>query len=96
MICTLNEQIIPCQSSHHFPQLFFLFPFLMIPLAILAIVFWVMMLVDAVKHQKENKEIWIIIICLSQFFGAVIYWLFAKRGREKKSAKTKSPNKKQS
>ncbi|HRH21859.1 MAG TPA: PLDc N-terminal domain-containing protein [bacterium] len=85
MICTLNNQIIPCHSTGSLPQAFFFLPFLMIPLAIFAIVFWVMMLVDAVKHQKENKEIWIIIICLTQFCGAVIYYFAAKRNRKTKN-----------
>jgi hypothetical protein len=41
------------------------------------------MLIDVIKHQKENKALWIIVIVFVNSLGAVIYYFVAKRPRDK-------------
>ena len=56
-------------------------PFLILPIAILAMVFWISMLIDcAIKEPREgnDKLVWVIIIVFTQLIGAGIY-LFIRR-----------------
>ncbi len=59
-----------------------LFILLIAAIAILAIVFWIMMLVDAAKRkfkQSEEKIVWVIIIALLGIIGALVYYFVVKR-----------------
>lgn len=47
------------------------------------IVFWIMMLVHAIKHEKENKAIWVIVMVITSFFGALAYYFIVKRKLDK-------------
>jgi hypothetical protein len=52
--------------------------------ALLATVFWIWMLVDcATKEPNEgnNKIVWVIIICLLHFVGALIYLIVRRPKR---------------
>ncbi len=56
-------------------------PMLFIPLGVLAMVFWVTMLIDcAIKEPRagNDKVVWVIIIVFTQLIGAAIY-LFVRR-----------------
>lgn len=49
---------------------------------ILAIIFWIYMLIDCAKRtfkKADDKIIWIIIIALLQWVGALIYYFVIKR-----------------
>lgn len=59
--------------------LFFLFWFILIASPI----FWVWMLIDAIKYQKKEQDIWILIVVLGNVFGAVIYYFVARKKRHK-------------
>ena len=59
--------------------LHFLFLFILIASPI----FWVWMLIDVIKYQKKEQEIWILIIALGNVFGALIYYFLARRKRLK-------------
>ena len=65
---------------------FFIFIFLIwiigIGLGILALIFWIFMIVDVAKRKfkKENDKImWVLIIVLTGIVGAAIYYFMIKR-----------------
>lgn len=63
-------------------QLLLLIPFLMI--GILGTVFWIWMLIDCAtkeSSQGNDKIVWIIVIALTHFIGAVIYFLVRRPTR---------------
>ena len=63
-----------------FGALFFLF---VASLGILAFVFWIWMLIDCVKNrgiETTEKIVWVVVIALTHFVGALIYF-FAARPR---------------
>ena len=55
---------------------------------IASMVFWIMMLIDAVqrKFSKENDKIlWVLVIVLAGIIGALLYYFMVKRkGKQKK------------
>jgi len=53
-------------------------------LSVLAFVFWLMMLIDAIKHShKDMKLIWVLVIILTNIIGAIIYYFMERRPRMK-------------
>jgi nitrate reductase gamma subunit len=51
-------------------------------LVIFTIVFWIRMIIDCAGREFKNpndKIIWILIIILFHFLGAVIYWAVIKK-----------------
>lgn len=53
-----------------------------VAIPILVIVFWVYMLIDCAKRKfkkADDKIVWIIIIALLQWVGALIYYFVIKR-----------------
>jgi len=62
--------------------LFFLIWFAFIGLGILALVFWIFMIVDVAKRKfkEENDRImWILIIIFTGIIGALIYYFMIKK-----------------
>jgi hypothetical protein len=62
-----------------------LFLLCLLPLGLLSFVFWVWMLIDAAKNRGLNQDervVWIIVVALTHFLGAVIYF-FAGRPKRK-------------
>lgn len=58
----------------------------MIVIAILAIaclVFWIMMLVHAIKHDIEYKPVWILVLWFMTIVGAIVYYFAVKKERDK-------------
>lgn len=54
----------------------------LIGLAILAFIFWILMLVDVVQRnfKKDNdKIIWVLIIIFTGVIGAIIYYYLVKK-----------------
>lgn len=49
------------------------------PIFIMLFVFWVWMLVDAVKRNFDDKTVWIIILIFTNILGAVLYFFIVKR-----------------
>ena len=78
-VCTLNGEVVPCDQMPKWPFVMMLvfFVFMMLLLA-----FWVWMLVDIIKNEKENMALWLIILFLGSFLGAIIYYFVRKRGRK--------------
>jgi uncharacterized BrkB/YihY/UPF0761 family membrane protein len=66
--------------------------FLVVALAIFLTVFWVLMLVDCAKRNFKNeneKVVWIVVLALTSWIGAIIYYFVVKR----KVGDKKSPRK---
>lgn len=52
--------------------------------AFIGFIFWIVMLIDAIKHQKDNKAVWILVIVFGSILGALIYFFVEKIERNKK------------
>lgn len=50
-----------------------------------AIAFYIWMLVDVVKYQKEDRALWILVVLLGSILGALIYFFAERRKRVKKA-----------
>ena len=85
--CIVNGQEVSCeemaaQATSIFKGIAW-FGLIALVIGIVWLIFWVMMLVDAIKHEKENKALWIIILFLANTLGAIIYYFAVKRPRNK-------------
>jgi hypothetical protein len=61
---------------------FILIFFLVVILAILALIFWIFMIVDCAKRKfkdENEKVVWIIVIVFANWIGALIYYFVVKR-----------------
>lgn len=78
MTCTLNGEVVPCDDM---PGWFW--GLMAIPLffVVVATIFWLWMLIDAIKYQQENKLMWVLVILFASFIGAVVYYFVAKQNR---------------
>lgn len=52
-----------------------------IVIGIFAFVFWLMMLVDALQNEKEDKILWVGLIVFLPIIGALLYYFLKKRHR---------------
>jgi hypothetical protein len=60
------------------------FPLFIVPIAMLLLAFWIWMIVDcATKEPSEgnDKIIWILVIILTSWIGALIYYLVRRPER---------------
>src|SRR5688572_8947761 len=76
-VCEINGEEVPC------PELsgaLVAIPILFMLIGLVGFVFWVMMLVHAVKNPIKDKAVWIIVILLFNLMGAVVYYFAVKRG----------------
>jgi len=78
--CTLNGKAIPCDQISKW---FWAVPIVMSVLVILFFIFWLHMLIDAIKNQTENKTMWILLIVFFNVLGSIIYYFAEKRKRNK-------------
>lgn len=88
--CTINGRSVPCNQFLDFAGGFiasFVGFFLLLLLA--GLIFWIWMLVDAVKRDFEHKPLWILIILLTGVIGAIVY-LFAVKRKYKNASTTVS------
>jgi hypothetical protein len=81
--CTLNGENVPCEElAKSFKNFlgwgiggillcfaFFLF----------ITIFWIMMLVHAIKYPIEHKPIWILILLITGILGAIVYYFAVKK-----------------
>ena len=71
--------------------MFLIIPFIGAVVAIAVFIFWVMMLVDAIKHASEKtKLVWVVVIIFTHVIGALIYYFVEKRPRMKAGHKEES------
>ena len=58
----------------------------LLPLGLLSLAFWIWMLVDAAKNpglSQDERVIWIIVVALLHFLGALIYLVFGRPKRKR-------------
>ncbi len=74
-----------------FPMILFaILPILWIGFCILMFVFWLCILIDAIKHAPEKmKLIWVVVIIFTNIIGALIYYFVEKRPRKVKTTERK-------
>lgn len=68
-----------------FFSLYFLFIALIIGINVGGIIIWILMLIDCVKRDfpnKDDKMIWVLVIALTSWIGALIYYFVVKRKEE--------------
>ncbi len=84
-VCTVNDKEVPCDQvptgAIIGTGIFFLF-FMVIGIAFFA--FWVWMLIDAIKNEKDNLALWLILMFVFGPLVSVIYYFVVKRKRNKK------------
>ncbi|MBU1178346.1 PLDc N-terminal domain-containing protein [Patescibacteria group bacterium] len=71
-----------------FFSLYFLFIALIIGINIGGIIIWVLMLIDCVKRDfpnKDDKTVWILVVALTSWIGALIYYFIVKRKEDQGS-----------
>ena len=94
--CKINGEVVPCdqlkQSVKHFfgwgiGIVIFFFSF-----GVLALVFWIMMLVHAIKTPIEHKPLWILIILITGILGAVVYYFAVKKQPTHPTPPPQTPN----
>jgi signal transduction histidine kinase len=78
--CIMNGQEVPCGDV---PGWIWAIPLIFGAIGISIFVFWLLMLIDVIKNQKEDKAMWVIIIVFLNILGAIIYYFAEKRGRAK-------------
>jgi hypothetical protein len=82
-VCKLNGEVVACGelagAAKGFAIFAMLIPIFFGVISILCLIFWVMMLVHAVKNPIENKPLWIIIILLGNGIGAIVYYFVVKK-----------------
>jgi hypothetical protein len=62
-----------------------LFVLFLIPLGMLTFAFWVWMLVDAAQNRgldQNERLVWIIVVALTHFIGALIYFFVGRPKRK--------------
>lgn len=84
--CSINGETVPCSEI---PDGVWAIGGVMIGLVViiglLATIFWVVMLVRAITHDSENKVVWILVIILGSWLGAIIYYFVEGKDVKKKA-----------
>ncbi|MBU5689839.1 MAG: PLD nuclease N-terminal domain-containing protein [Candidatus Aenigmatarchaeota archaeon] len=57
--------------------------------------FWLWMLIDAINRQFENKTVWIIVMVLTGFLGAILYFFIVRRKLKKQEKQKEYQNQQQ-
>lgn len=85
--CKVNGQIVPCdQMMGQMWSFLKLFGSIWIGAMILFLIsgiFWLIMLIDAIRYETDHKAIWIIVMLFTSTLGAIIYYFVVKRPRDK-------------
>jgi len=81
--CYLNGVEVPCDELADKVGGFFaggiIFILVFSLIGILAFIFWIMMLVHAIKYPIDNKALWLLLILLTGIIGAIVYYFAVKR-----------------
>lgn len=59
-----------------------LFGLAIFAVALAGIIFWILMIIDAVKRKfpkEEDKIVWVLVVVLMGIIGALIYYLMIKK-----------------
>lgn len=55
--------------------------FLLSAIVVVGQAFWLWMLFDSAIKQVDNKLVWILVVLLGQFIGALVYYFAARKPR---------------
>ena len=82
--CTVNGVEVPCEELTNDIKGFLGAGIAIVVVSLLvglvAFIFWIMMLVHAIKYPIDSKPLWIILIIITGVLGAIIYYFAVKRG----------------
>jgi Phospholipase_D-nuclease N-terminal len=81
--CTVNGQSVPCAKIGGFLGLGLGIILFLLVISVLAFIFWLFMLIHAIKNPIVDKAVWIIILILFGILGAIIYYFAVKRSFDK-------------
>ncbi len=74
--CVVDGEMTVCPDTFSF----ILWPLIVVlAFSMLTFIFWLWMLIDAIKNQKEDKVMWILLLIFLNFLGAILYYFIAKR-----------------
>jgi len=62
-----------------------IFGLILIIVSLALIVFWIWMLVDAIRRPIKNKALWLIIIIFLGCLGAILYYFIGRKDLKKSS-----------
>lgn len=57
------------------------------PIAIAIFIFWLWMLIDCLKREFEDKLVWVLVLILTGFLGAILYYFLVKSKTKEKKKK---------
>lgn len=81
--CIVNGREVPCEELGNQVKEFLGWGIgiilVVLALAILATIFWIMMVVHAARNPINNKGIWIVVMIFTGIVGALIYYFAVKR-----------------
>lgn len=81
--CTLNGKDVPCGELGRSIAQWGLFGLvILIVIAVVGIfvfIFWLKMLIHAIKQNIDYKPVWILVILLTGIIGAVVYYFAVKK-----------------
>ena len=83
----LSMMLAPVLVFFGFGAVWLFFFVLILFIGIVGTIFWIWMLIDCAKRdfEKENdKIVWIIVIALTHWIGALIYFIVIKMQKDKK------------
>jgi len=78
--CYINNKQVPCDQFWESFRLLFIGFWVVF---IVAFVFWLLMLIDCLQRDFKDKTVWIIVLILTTFIGAVLYYFLVKRKNPK-------------
>jgi prepilin signal peptidase PulO-like enzyme (type II secretory pathway) len=77
--CTVNGEEIPCdQFWAQFGWIFLIMGLIGGLIILVAIPFWIWMLIDCLKSSRSDKVAWILVLFFGNIFGAVLYLFLAR------------------
>lgn len=97
--CTLNGQPIDCAELGEKAKPFIglgigIFTIIFI-LAIVSFVFWLIMLIHAIKHNSPDRTLWIVVLAVSFLLGfsliAAIVYFFAEKKKAEQAGNSTTP-----
>ena len=78
MTCTFNGKTVPCTGWWLYA------PELILVLGLAFTVAWLWALIDCIRHQREDKTMWVVIIIFLYILGVLLYVLIARPERNRK------------
>lgn len=91
--CTVNGQVVDCAELGGMIKGFIALGlgtiFILFALGILALIFWIMMLVHAAQQEVANKAMWIILMVFFGVVASIVYYFVVKRPFDKTRVQVK-------